>query len=123
MKKYHVKIVLVILICLSSILGSQALADGIKQRMLHRQPILLDLKDRGIIGETSTGYLGFVTPRREGEPVVKAENADRRAIYAHIASQQKLSVDLVGRRRALQLIERAPHGHFFQNKRGVWVRK
>ena len=123
MKIFHAKTVLIVLICLSSALGTLAWAEGIKERMLHRQPAILELKNKGIIGETNTGYLGFVTARRAGEAVVSGENADRRAVYIKIARSQNLSVDLVGRRRALQLIERAAPGHFYQNRAGAWVRK
>ena len=103
--------------------GTMAMAGGIKERMLQRQPILLDLKDRGIIGETSAGYLGFVTAPSSGQEVVAAENQDRKTIYAQIAQQQNISAELVARRRGLVLIERTSPGHFYQDGSGRWVKK
>ena len=117
------KALFVYLICFSVTLGSIAWAGGIKERMLQRQPVILELKDKGIIGETVNGYLGFVSSQHTGEDVVSAENQDRKEIYTRIAQQQNLSLDLVATRRGQQLIERTSPGHFFQNASGAWVKK
>ena len=111
------------LICAVLCIGTLAFAGGIKERMLNRQPAILELKNKGVIGETNGGYLGFVSSARAGEDVVAAENQDRNAIYTHIAQQQNISVDLVAKRRAQQLIERMAAGHFYQNASGAWVKK
>lgn len=123
MKRIQHAPVVVILICAVLLAGTTVWAGGIKERMLARQPAILDLKDRGIIGETTAGYLGFVTGDQTGQEVVSAENQDRKAIYAHIAQQQNISEALVAQRRAQQLIERTSPGHYYQNAAGAWVKK
>lgn len=123
MKTTILKLILICLICLTATLGATAWGDGIKERMLQRQPAIIDLKNQGIVGETNTGYLGYVTAQQSGQEVVSAENADRKAVYTHIAGQQNISVDLVGKRRALQLLERATPGHFYQDQSGAWIKK
>ncbi|MCG8687440.1 MAG: YdbL family protein [Desulfobacterales bacterium] len=98
-------------------------AGGIKERMKARLPVIHDLKTNGIVGETNTGYLGFVTAKKAKADVVAAENKDRKAIYKHIAKQQNVSLELVQKRRAKALADRAKPGHFYQNDSGVWVKK
>jgi len=117
------RLIFICLICAMLCVGTLAVAGGIKERMLQRQPVILELKDKGIIGETNAGYLGFVSSAKAGEDVVAAENQDRSAIYNHIAQQQNISADLVGKRRAQQLVERMSPGHFYQNASGAWVKK
>jgi uncharacterized protein len=54
---------------------------------------------------------------------VAAENKDRKTIYAYIAKQQNTSLDLVEKRRAIALAERAAPGEFIQNADGSWIKK
>ncbi|PIE63436.1 MAG: hypothetical protein CSA25_00400 [Desulfobacter postgatei] len=84
-----------------------------------------DLKSgvSGIIGETNTGYLGFVTAKKEKQDLVAAENKDRKAIYTHIAKKEQVSTQFVQERRAASLFSNAAKGHYYQNKAGVWVKK
>jgi len=114
-------LIVICLIC--AVFCTLAVAGGIKERMLQRQPAIVQLKDKGIIGETNKGYLGFVSAARQGQGVVSAENKDRKIIYSKIAKQQNISVDLVAKHRARQLVERMSAGHFYQNASGAWVKK
>ncbi|WP_320040657.1 YdbL family protein [uncultured Desulfobacter sp.] len=100
-----------------------AFADGIQDRMKQRLPQIIALKNRGIIGETNTGYLGFVTGKKEKQDVVSAENEDRKAAYAQIAIKAKESIQVVQRRRAVMLFSNGTKGHYYQNEAGAWVRK
>jgi hypothetical protein len=100
-----------------------AFADSIKSRMKQRLPQIVDLKNKGIVGETNTGYLGFVTVKHEKQNVVAAENEDRKAIYNQIARQQNVSVQLVQKRRAEALFSSGTKGHYYQNQAGEWVQK
>ncbi len=86
-----IKSLLVMAIALSFVLCSAAFADSIKERMKQRLPQIVDLKNKGLVGETNTGYLGFVTAKKEKQNVVAAENKDRKAIYTQIAKQQNVS--------------------------------
>ncbi|NWH04914.1 YdbL family protein [Desulfobacter latus] len=118
-----IKSLLTMTIALSFIFCSAALADSIKERMKQRLPQIVDLKNKGIVGETNTGYLGFVTTRKEKQDVVAAENEDRKTIYTRIAKQQNVSTQLVQKRRAAALFADATKGHYYQNKAGTWIKK
>ena len=110
-------------IALSFVFCSAAFADNIKERMKQRLPQIVDLKNRGIVGETNTGYLGFVTAKKEKQDVVAAENEDRKAVYTQIARQQNVSTQLVQKRRAAALFSSGTKGHYYQNEAGAWVKK
>ena len=110
-------------IALSFVFCSVAFADSIKERMKQRLPQIVDLKNRGIVGETNTGYLEFVTAKKEKQDVVAAENEDRKAIYTQIARQQNVSTQLVQKRRAAALFSNGTQGHYYQNEAGAWIKK
>nr|WP_321399163.1 YdbL family protein [uncultured Desulfobacter sp.] len=118
-----IKLLIVMTLALSFALCGAAFADGIKSRMTQRLPQIVDLKNRGIVGETNTGYLGFVSAKREKQDVVAAENEDRKAIYNQIAAQQNVSVELVQKRRADALFSSGINGHYYQNQAGEWIKK
>ncbi|WP_299977385.1 YdbL family protein [Desulfobacula sp.] len=116
------KIHVLIIVCL--VVSSQfALADGIKERMKQRLPVIADLKAKGIIGEDNKGYLGFVTDTRVHEGVIAADNKDRKMIYSHFAKQQNTSLNVVEKVQAKRKAERAKPGEFFQNPDGSWHKK
>lgn len=98
-------------------------AEVIKQRMESRLNSINSLKAKGIIGENSKGFLAFVGSAKEGDDIVKAENADRASVYAAIAKKQNTTAELVGNRRALQLSQTAKAGEYVQNDKGVWSKK
>jgi len=116
------KIHILLIICL--IVSSQfALADGIKDRMKERLPVIADLKAKGIIGEDNSGYLGFVTGARAQEAVVAAENVDRKTVYTYFAQQQNTTIDVVEKVQAKRKAEKTDPGEFFQNPDGSWHKK
>jgi hypothetical protein len=100
-----------------------AAANGIKERMAARLPEIVALKGKGVIGEDNQGYLQFVGAAREKAELVQAENDDRQQVYQAIAKQQGTTVDLVGRRRAQQIVEVAQPGHWLQDANGSWYKK
>lgn len=114
--------VALLLSLLAGVAAAQSLSE-IKARMEDRLPVIADLKARGVVGETNKGFLAFVGDQREKADVVKAENEDRAAVYEAIAQQQGVSADLVGRRRALQLRQRARPGEWLQDENGNWYQK
>lgn len=105
------------------IAGPTAFADEIKDRMKNRLPVILELKAKGIVGENNQGYLEFIGGKREKPDVVAAENEDRKAVYTAIAKQQGTTAELVGKRRALQIAEKADPGEWVQDSRGNWIQK
>ncbi len=105
------------------IAGPMLFADDIKTRMKNRLPVILELKTKGIVGENNEGYLEFIGAKREKEDVIAAENEDRKTVYAAIANQQSTTVELVGKRRALQISQKADSGDWLQDASGNWYQK
>jgi uncharacterized protein len=99
---------------------SPAWAQDIKARMRARLPELVTLKAQGVIGENNNGYLTILKAPTDKEALVKAENDDRRKIYSAIAKQQGTTAELVGKRRALQIAEKADPGTMIQGADGKW---
>lgn len=98
-------------------------AQGIKERMKERLPVIAELKKQGIVGESNRGYLAFVGDVKTHETLITQENQDRQTIYAQIAAQQNTSISVVEKNRALQLAERAAPGTYIQKPDGTWVKK
>ncbi len=105
------------------LLSATAFGSDIKTRMKERLPRIVELKEAGIIGETSQGFLAFVGGDRTGQAVVAAENQDRQRVYEAIAKQQGTTAELVGKRRAMQLFANAKAGEWLQKPDGQWVQK
>ncbi|MGQ3684849.1 MAG: YdbL family protein [Candidatus Loosdrechtia sp.] len=97
--------------------------SAIRARMEERLPIILELKSKGILGENSRGYLDYVGRHREKEDIVRAENQDREKVYTTIAQKERVSVEHVGRRRALQIADIARKGDWLQDQDGRWYQK
>ena len=98
-------------------------ADGIKQRMIDRLPVINDMKARGIVGENNLGFLEFIGDQKEKVEVVQAENRDRKTVYDAIAKKQGTTADVVGRHRAAQTAEKARAGQMLQDANGKWYKK
>lgn len=98
--------------------------NEIKARMQERLPTLDQMKTEGIIGENNLGFLEFVPgAAKQKQDVVKAENQDRQTVYDAIARQQKTTAEFVGKRRAIQIAEKAEPGVWLQDSSGNWYKK
>jgi uncharacterized protein YdbL (DUF1318 family) len=97
--------------------------NAIKAEMEKRLPAIVELKSKGIVGEDNSGYLQFVSGKREKEAVVQAENQDREKVYSAIAKKEGVSVNQVGQRRATQIAEKAKKGEWLQSQGGKWHQK
>lgn len=102
---------------------ASAYAQDIKSRMKARLPVIVSLKAQGIVGENNQGYLAVLKNAGDKEKVVTAENQDRRRIYTAIAKKQGTTPALVGKRRAIQIAEKADPGTMIQDESGQWRRK
>ena len=102
---------------------STAFSQDIKERMKNRLPQIVELKKKGIIGEDNLGFLQFVGTVKEKEDIVKDENNDRLKVYEAIAKQQGTSAEAVGKRRAIQIAEKADAGEWLQDEKGLWYQK
>ncbi|MEA1947633.1 MAG: YdbL family protein [Thermodesulfobacteriota bacterium] len=107
------------------ITGASAFAgsDKIKTRMKERLPVINALKAEGVVGENNKGYLEFIGGDQAKKDVINAENSDRRQVYTAIAKQQGTSVELVGKRRAKQIVNKAKPGQWIQDQSGQWYQK
>ena len=107
------------------ITGALAFAGSneIKARIKARLPVIDALKADGIIGENNRGCLEFIKNDKPKEDVVISENQDRKKVYSAIAKQQGTTADLVGKRRAKQIAQRAKPGQWIQDGSGNWYQK
>lgn len=104
-----------------------ALATNLNQvqaDMKARLPAIEALWSEGKIGENNQGY---VEARAElsakEQTLLRAENADRKAVYHAIARSTQLTPKQVGVQRAAQISQRAAKGLWLQDAAGAWYRK
>ncbi|MBK1829993.1 YdbL family protein [Verrucomicrobiaceae bacterium R5-34] len=93
----------------------------LKSRMAQRLGKIVALKQKGTVGENNLGYLSPRGSLSGGESaLVKAENADRRAVYQLIAAKTKSTASAVGKARAKRIRSSAPSGTWVQMADGSW---
>ena len=112
-----------LIFALASLVSAQS-ANDLKNRIAERKPAVDQLLNSQIVGENNSGFLQALgnLSTAQTEIVVK-ENADRKAVYQLLANQTGASVELVGKRRALQIHEIAPKGTMIQSPDGQWSAK
>ena len=118
----YVKSILLLLLA-NFLLCTLGLAEDIRARMKARLPLIVELKSKGIVGENSNGLLEFVGNKKEQEEVIDAENKDRLQVYEAIAKQTATSPEVVAKRRALQIAEKASPGEWLEDENGKWYQK
>ena len=115
-------IILVIILLSGSVAFSQS-ANEIKENMKTRLATIVELKNAGIIGENNLGYLEYIGTTKKNEDIVSAENKDRKTVYEAIAKKQNTTTELVGKRRAIQIFEKADPGEWLKEESGKWYQK
>jgi hypothetical protein len=83
------------------------------------------LKDQGLVGELSTGYVGIVSPAKAGADVkalVESVNDKRRQIYANQAKKNNKSLAEIEAIAARRNIDRTQPGHYVKVG-GAWQKK
>ena len=105
------------------ILSGTAGAQDVKSRMRDRLPEIAALKAKGVVGENNLGFLEIRTGNGAHKQIVKAENNDRREVYKAIAAKAGTSLEVVGKRRAIQIAEKAGPGEWLQSADGQWYQK
>lgn len=84
---------------------------------------LQEAKQKGLVGETASGYLAAVgaeTP--EVESLIEEINRKRRAEYKRIARENNIALGDVEALAGKRAIEESPRGHYVRPN-GDWVRK
>ena len=114
---------LFILVVSSLLVIVSAQSATIKERMASRIPTINTLKDQGVIGENSMGFLEFRSSNKSQEQLVADENKDRGIVYEAIGKKQGASPSVVGQRRATMIVENGKPGHWFQKGDGTWYKK
>ncbi len=89
----------------------------------QRDPAYQDARTKGLIGEKTDGYLGFVTPP---SPAVKALvddlNIKRKQQYTKDAAENRATVEEAAFRTGCRLIvERTAPGEKYQSPSGAWL--
>ncbi|MEX0325057.1 MAG: YdbL family protein [Puniceicoccaceae bacterium] len=112
---------------LLAVLPGTALANPAKEATERIKDRLAQVDSMKAAGEVGEDAVGFLAPRSELGPrqqsILDAENADRRIIYAAIASRAGQTVEAVGQQRAIQIATRARPGVWLQKPDGEWYRK
>ena len=115
--------ILLFLLSLTMLLGQNVFAGNIQDRMKDRLPVIAELKKAGNIGENHLGYLEYIGDVKKNEDIVSSENDDREKVYAAIAKKQNTTAELVGKRRAIQIAEKASPGEWLKDETGKWYQK
>ena len=114
--------VMLVILSLVVLIGS-SWGQDIKERMRDRLADIVELKTSGVVGENNQGYLEYLPGKSGKKEIVDSENADRRLVYQAIAKQEGIAVEHVGKRRAIQIGEKAKSGEWLQNEKGQWDQK
>ncbi len=125
MHRKHMFIPILFVIAILGILATSAWggAKEIKARMAERLPVIMELKQKGIVGENNLGMLEFVGTAKEKADVVEAENKDRKTVYKAIGKKTGTAPEIVGQRRAKQIAGIAGSGEWLQDENGQWKQK
>jgi len=125
MRRKHMLIPILFVIATLGILATSVWggAKEIKARMAERLPVIMELKQKGIVGENNQGLLEFVGTAKEKADVVEAENKDRKTVYKAIGKKTGTTPEIVGQRRAKQIADIAGSGEWLQDENGQWKQK
>ncbi|MBN2449663.1 MAG: DUF1318 domain-containing protein [Lentisphaeria bacterium] len=98
---------------------------AIKQRMAQRVLDIAPLKTDKTVGENRDGFLELLRQEHanQAQPLVDAENADRRQVYRAVAERTQTTADTVGKERARQIAESSAPGVMLQREDGTWYEK
>ncbi len=82
-------------------------------------------KEKGLVGEMATGYLGAPggKPSPEVHALIKDINGKRKRKFAEVAKKQGVSVDDVANIFAEKAAAKTKAGHFVQKSNGQWVKR
>lgn len=82
-------------------------------------------KDRGLVGETPSGYLASPkdSPTPEVLILIKDINGKRKLKFNEVAKKQGISVESVAKIFAEKAAAKTKSGHFVQNSSGQWVKR
>jgi uncharacterized protein len=91
--------------------------------MRERIPTLVEMKEKGTVGEQLDGLLGVVSQAAGAEAVVKAENADRLSVYKDRAKSQGVDLATFMKVMGEERIKQEKSGRYVQDAQGRWTKK
>ncbi|NBX76287.1 MAG: DUF1318 domain-containing protein [Proteobacteria bacterium] len=91
--------------------------------MRARLPKIVELKDKGFIGEQPDGFLGVVEDKEGAASVVAEENADRKEVYSERAKTQGQPLEVFGAVIGGAKTRDEQAGRFIRNSSGKWTKK
>ena len=121
-KNIAISVILIVCFLFPTALFAQSTKE-IMERMDQRLPLIVEMKEKGIIGEDSHGYLAFVSDNKPNQDIIENENKDRNIIYSLIAKKEDVTLDLIEKYRAKKNAENAKPGELLQNEDGSWYKK
>lgn len=111
----------VLLTAFFALLAFPALADI--NAMRERIPQVVELKEKGAIGEQLDGLLGVVSGAAGADGIVKAENADRLSEYKGRAKSQGVDLATFMKVMGEERIKKEKSGRYVQDAQGRWTKK
>ena len=108
-----------LVLALSAALPARADIDSMRARV----PKIVELKDKGVIGEMPDGLLGVVTSEGDAPNIVSAENSDRMDEYKKRATTQGQNVDTLMKVLGEARIRNEKPGRFIKSASGGWGKK
>jgi len=86
---------------------------------------LAGAKAKGLVGERSDGYLGYVVKPASADvqKLVKSVNNKRRDKFRQTVGKTGATIDQVSKRFAQRAYEKTAKGNYVQNAAGQWVKK
>jgi hypothetical protein len=85
-----------------------------------------DAKAECIVGEQSDGYLGVIDTSKASEELkreVRANNQQRKAIYADFAERNGITIETAAAIFAERQVNGAPSGQCVRDPSGTWIKK
>jgi uncharacterized protein YdbL (DUF1318 family) len=115
-----------ILLATLTLLSFNAFADADRvAAMRKRVPAIVEMKEKGLIGEQPDGLLGYArrSASEEESKIVDAENKDREAEYQERATVQNIPVATLKHVLGTKRVEQEPKGRMIPDAKGHWIKK
>ncbi|KMW74767.1 hypothetical protein TI10_03160 [Photorhabdus luminescens subsp. luminescens] len=84
---------------------------------------LNEAKQKGLVGETFSGYLAIVKADSQAQALVTEINQARKKKYAEIAAGNNISTEQVAKLTGEKLVYRAESGEYVLGINGKWLKK
>ncbi|MCW7550315.1 YdbL family protein [Photorhabdus sp. APURE] len=84
---------------------------------------LNEAKQKGLVGETFSGYLAIVKADSQAQALVTEINQAREKKYAEIAASNNISTKQVAKLTGEKLVSRAESGEYVLGINGKWLKK